>query len=619
MSHYKQEFSVIMEFRHFSIILILSLLLACKQDEPSVAEAGIGAGLSAEDAIEFVMQSEQRLEAALRENERVAWVYSTFITSDTERLAALANEKYTRLRVGLAREAVRYRDIEDLGADTLRKLNILRSGITIPAPGDPVKLVEQSNIGARLSSMYSQGEYCFGNGKCLDLGHLNDIMAESRDPDTLLEAWQGWRTVSPPMKDLYVRQVELAKAGAVELGFHDLGTMWRSSYDMQPGAFSAELDRLWAQVKPLYTAMHCHVRARLGEQYGHDLVPQDEPIPAHLLGNMWAQDWSHIGQLVLPHGTTSDYDLDAILKERGFDAITMVKTAEAFFTSLGFERLPGTFWQRSLFVEPPDRQVNCHASAWNLDEKEDLRVKMCIKTNAEDFKTIHHELGHNYYQRAYKEKTHLYRSGANDGFHEAVGDTIALSITPEYLHKIGLLETLPGPGGDIAILMRRALESVAFLPFGLLVDQWRWRVFAGEIGPRDYNAAWWELRERHQGVIAPDERPQDAFDAAAKFHVPGNTPFTRYFLARILQFQFHRSLCEITGADSLLHRCSIFGDRKAGKRLRTMLEMGRSQPWPDALETLTGRREMDASAMLEYFAPLKAWLDEENRGRQCGW
>ena len=602
-----------------ALLLTLSLFACNQDDEPASTQKVTEKQLGVQDAVAFVANAETELAELLSENERMAWVQSNFITQDTEILAALTNKRFTGRQVELAVEAARYYEIDGLDADTLRKLNILRSGITIPAPRDADKTAEQSEIGAKLSGMYGKGEYCYANGECLDLGHLSDVMAESRDPGALLEAWNGWRKISPPMKDLYARQVELANEGADELGFSDLGSMWRSAYDMPPEDFPAELDRLWGEVKPLYEALHCHARAKLGEQYGTDLVPQDGPIPAHLLGNMWAQDWSNIYPLLAPPEETASYDLTSILKERGFDAYTMVEAGEAFFSSLGFDALPVTFWERSLFVKPQDREVVCHASAWDVDEKDDLRIKMCIKVNAEDFNTIHHELGHNYYQRAYNKENYYYRSGANDGFHEAVGDTIALSITPEYLQKIGLLENVPDASGDISLLMKRALEGIAFLPFGLLVDQWRWQVFAGDAGPEAYNELWWQLREKYQGVKAPNERPADAFDAGAKYHVPGNTPYTRYFLARILQFQFHRSLCEITGDEGPIHRCSIYGNKQAGQRLNAMLEMGRSKPWPDELEALTGQRDMDATAMLDYFAPLKAWLDEQNQGRQCGW
>jgi len=601
-------------------LLLLLALVSCKQaNDQTVSDSASPGKLTATDALDFVITAETQLAVLLLENERMAWVYGNFITQDTEMLAALANKKFTAKQVELAIEAARYYEIPELDSDTRRKLNILRSGITIPAPRDAAKTAEQSEIGAKLGGMYGKGEYCYPDGRCLDLGHLSDIMAESRDPDALLEAWDGWRRVSPPMKDLYARQVELANEGAAQLGFSDLGTMWRSAYDMPPEDFPAELDRLWGEVKPLYEALHCHARAKLGEVYGTGLVAQDGPIPAHLLGNMWAQDWSNIYPLVAPPEEVPSYDLTSILRERGFEAITMVEAGEAFFSSLGFEELPATFWERSLFVKPEDREVVCHASAWDVDEKDDLRIKMCIKINAEDFKTIHHELGHNYYQRAYNKENYFYRSGANDGFHEAVGDTIALSITPEYLQKIGLLENVPDASGDLSLLMKRALEGIAFLPFGLMVDQWRWQVFAGQAGPEGYNDLWWQLREKYQGVKAPNKRPTDAFDPGAKYHVPGNTPYTRYFLARILQFQFHRSLCEIAGDEGPIHRCSIYGNKQAGQRLNAMLEMGRSKPWPDELEALTGQRKMDATAMLDYFAPLQTWLDEQNQDRQCGW
>ena len=596
-------------------------LAACEQKNEAAAPAAVAvpSGPTAADAAAFVADAEERLAELGQHNERVAWVLANFITEDTELLAARASEQFTAAQVAVASEAARFNSVEGLDYDTARKLNMLKSGIVIPAPMDAAKTAEQSEIGARLGGMYGRGTFCRADGECLALGELEDILAESRNADELLEAWEGWRTVSPPMKDLYARQVELANEGAAQLGFNDLGTMWRSGYDMDPADFPAELDRIWEQVSPLYEALHCHVRARLEETYGSEIVPPGGPIPAHLLGNMWAQSWENIYELVAPPATEAGYDLTAILQSEGYDALSMVKTGEAFFSSLGFAQLPDTFWTRSLFVKPADRDVVCHASAWDIDEQDDLRIKMCIDINSEDFKTIHHELGHNYYQRAYKDKSYLYRNSANDGFHEAVGDTLSLSITPEYLAQLDLLEEVPDASGDLGLLMNQALEKIAFLPFGLMVDQWRWKVFAGEVGPDGYNDLWWQLREQYQGVAAPGERPADAFDPGAKYHVPGNTPYTRYFLAHILQFQFHRALCEIAGNEGPIHRCSIYGSEQAGERLNAMLEMGRSRPWPEALEALTGSPEMDATAILDYFAPLQAWLDEQNAGRQCGW
>jgi peptidyl-dipeptidase A len=611
--------------RFLPLCACLLLVAACGQSPEPVAvkaskpETAAPAAPDAAEATAFVANAEKTLARLGQHSERVGWVLANFITEDTEMLAARAAEEFTAEQVRIASQAARFNEVEGLDYDTARKLNFLKSSITIPAPMDAAKTAEQAEIGAKLNGLYGKGRWCRAEGDCLALGELEDIIAESRDANELLEAWEGWRTVSPPMKDLYARQVELANEGATELGFNDLGTMWRSAYDMEPALFPGELDKLWDQVSPLYEALHCHVRASLQEQYGADIVATGGPIPAHLLGNMWAQTWDGIYDLVAPPAAAQGYDLTTILNDENYDPISMVKTGEAFFSSLGFEELPGTFWERSLFVKPADRDVVCHASAWDIDEQDDLRIKMCIDVNAEDFKTIHHELGHNYYQRAYKDLGFMYRNSANDGFHEAVGDTLALSITPEYLVQLGLLDTAPDASGDLGLLMMQALEKIAFLPFGLMVDQWRWKVFAGEVGPDGYNELWWQLREKYQGVAAPSARPADAFDPGAKYHVPGNTPYTRYFLAHILQFQFHRALCEVAGNEGPIHRCSIYNSKEAGERLNAMLEMGRSRPWPEALEALTGSPEMDATAVLDYFAPLQAWLDEQNANRQCGW
>jgi peptidyl-dipeptidase A len=432
--------------------------------------------------------------------------------------------------------------------------------------------------------------------------------------------WEGWQTIAQPMRKDYVRFAELSNKGAKELGFADTGAMWRAKYDMPPDDFTKELDRVWGQLQPLYLKLHAYARLKLREKYG-DVVPATGPIPAHLLGNIWSQDWSNIYPLVAPAGADPGYSLTDILKARKMTPIDMVKTGERFYTSLGFPPLPQTFFERSLFTKPKDRDVVCHASAWDIDLKEDVRIKMCIEPNAEDFTTIHHELGHDFYYRAYSNLPVIFRDSANDGFHEAIGDTIALSVTPEYLVKIGLLDKAPDPSRDLGLLMKKALEKIAFLPFGLLVDQWRWQVFSGQIAPADYNKAWWALRLKYQGVAPASTRGEEFFDPGAKYHVAGNTPYTRYFLAGVLQFQFHRALSKIAGcpATTPLNRCSIYESKEAGKRLNAMLSMGLSKPWPDALEALTGARQMDATAILDYFAPLSKWLDEQLKGKPVGW
>ncbi|MEE9219590.1 MAG: M2 family metallopeptidase [Acidobacteriota bacterium] len=578
-----------------------------------------GGRASPEEAIAFVESAEERLLKGWKRYNRATWIQSTFITVDTEALAAQAYANVIGATMELAAQVPRF-DGLDLPQEVARKLKLIKLSLELPAPADPAARAELTGIVASLEGDYGRGRYCpeGQEAECLDLARLSEILATSRDPDKLLDAWRGWRTISPPMRERYQRFVELANEGARELGFNDLGELWRSYYDMKPADMAAEMERLWQQVRPLYDALHAHVRASLAQHYGTGLVSEDGLIPAHLLGNMWSQSWINIYPLVAPPERQRLYDLTQVLRDRGVDERQMVRHGEAFFTSLGFDPLPDTFWTRSLFTKPVDHDVVCHASAWNLDFEEDLRLKMCIEITDEDFSTVHHELGHNFYQRAYRRQPPSFRSGANNAFHEAIGDTLALSVTPGYLKQIGLIDAIPEADDSLGLLMKMALDRVGFLPFGLLVDQWRWRVFSGEISPDHYNQAWWELREKYQGIRAPVPRSEADFDPGAKYHIPANTPYARYFMAQILQFQFHRALCREADYTGPLHLCSIYGNEAAGERLRKTLAMGASRPWQEALETLTGERQMDATALLDYFAPLKEWLDEQNVDRRVG-
>jgi peptidyl-dipeptidase A len=551
---------------------------------------------------------------------QAGWVYSTYITDDTEALNAKANQKYIEAIAAYAKEAAKFNNVT-VSPDARRQLDLLKVSLVLVTPDNAAEAAELTTIAAGLEGTYGKGKWCADPAKpdqCLDIEQITEIMATSRDAARLRQVWEGWHTIASPMRKDYTRFVELGNKGARELGFADTGAMWRLKYDMPADDFTKELDRLWEQVKPLYLSLHAYVRMKLHDKYG-DVVPASGPIPAHLLGNIWAQDWSNVYPIVSTGSADPGFSLTDILTRRKASAVDMVKMGERFYTSLGLAPMPDTFWTRSLFTKPKDRDVVCHASAWDIDYADDLRIKMCIDATGEDFSTIHHELGHNYYQRAYKTLPTIYRDSANDGFHEAIGDTIALSVTPEYLVKIGLLDQAPDESRDLGLLMARALEKVSFLPFSLLVDQWRWQVFSGQITPADYNNAWWALRLKYQGVAPASARGEEFFDAGAKYHVPGNTPYTRYFLAHILQFQFHRELAKTAGCASPLHRCSIYGSAAAGQRLDAMLKMGASKPWPDALEALTGSRQMDATAIVDYFAPLKTWLDAQLKGKPVGW
>jgi len=577
---------------------------------------------TAAEADAFIAAAEKELADFSVLQSRADWINATYITDDSDALAAYFGARGTEMGVRLATEAARFQNVPGLSFDTRRKLDRLRGSLVLPAPQTEGAAAELSEITTRLQSTYGKGRGTL-RGQPIGGSDIEAAMGTNRNPDELKEMWTSWHdNVGRPMRTDYVRMVEIANQGAKELGFADVGALWRSQYDMPPEEFAALTDRLWSEVKPLYDQLHCYTRTKLNEKYGDAVQPATGPIRADLLGNMWAQEWGNIYDIVAPAGSGDiGYNLTDLLVANDFDALKIVKTGEGFFSSLGFAPLPQTFWERSMITRPADREVVCHASAWNIDNKEDLRIKMCTKVNADDFVTVHHELGHNYYQRAYNQQPFLYMDSANDGFHEAIGDTVALSVTPEYLVQIGLLDRskVPSADKDTGLLLRQAMDKVAFLPFGLLIDKWRWGVFEGSIAPANYNAAWNDLRLQYQGITPPTERTEADFDPGGKYHIPGNTPYTRYFLARILQFQFYKAACDQAGWKGPLHRCSFYGNKEVGERLNAMLEMGASRPWPDALEAFTGTREMSADALIEYFRPLSSWLEEQNKGRQCGW
>jgi peptidyl-dipeptidase A len=598
------------------LIAVAAVMSGCSQhggDSHSKAAA------PTETAEEFVDRINAESKVWWRERNAASWVNVTYINEDTSIVQAKANERYAAWHSAAVEQAKSY-DGQDLDATTRRAIDTLKLGAAMVAPNDDAKRGELAKILAEMEGAYGAGKYCRSEDDCMSGNELELAMNQSKDYDELLEYWVGWREIAPPMRDKYARFVELSNEGAKEFGHDDLGALWRSTYDMSAAEFETDTARLWNQVKPLYDELHCHVRAKLGEHYGEDKVPASGPIPAHLLGNMWAQEWGFIYDIMEPYPGVSDLDVDSTLKTKNYSPQEMVRSAEDFYVSLGFDRLPDSFWERSQFTAPRDRDVVCHASAWNLDGDDDLRIKMCIKQTYDELRVIYHELGHNYYQRAYNQQPMLFREGANGGFHEAIGDAVTLSMTPEYLAEVGLVAS--AEQSEQAVInrqMQQALDKIAFLPFGKLIDEWRWKVFSGEVAPENYNQAWWDLRLQYQGVAPPVERTEANFDPGSKYHVPANVSYTRYFVARILQFQFQRALCEAAGHEGLLSDCSVYGSKEAGAKLQAMLEPGSSVPWQDTLEKLTGTREADATAIIDYFEPLMGYLKEQNANRSCGW
>ena len=595
--------------------LILFALLAC-----GTSETGAPAETKPEGVETFITRVNHEAEALWLERAAASWVYATYLNDDSARLSSLADQRYADWHSRTVADSLAYRK-DALDPRSQRMLDILALDTRMPAPINPDAQKELAEIAVGLERIYSEGHYCPEDGsECLYGNDLEEAVATSRDYDKALEYWQAWRKVSIPMREPYQRFVELTNEGARELGYADTGQMWRSSYDMPEQAFKAETDRLWAQVQPLYTALQCHVRAELAKHYGWAKMPVEGTLPAHLLGNMWAQNWSAIYDLIEPYPGASKVDPTATLVARDYSPEDMVRSAEGFYTSLGLEPLPDSFWQRSMLSRPEGREVVCHASAHDMDGGDDIRIKMCINQTYSDLRVVYHELGHNMYARAYGNQPTLFKGGAHDGFHEAAGDAVLLAMTPAYLASQGLIESADASHeATINDQMHRALEKVVQLPWTKLVDEWRWGVFSGEIPPESYNKRWWQLRKDYQGIAAPVARTEADFDPGAKYHIPANVPYSRYFLAGIMQFQFYQAMCKASGYQGPLHECSFYSSKVAGEKFKKMLSKGRSQPWQDTLEELTGTRQMDASAILEYFAPLNKWLTEQNTDRKCGW
>jgi peptidyl-dipeptidase A len=598
----------------------LCVSAAPAQSATASPSAAIVAPPTVAEALAFIDSAEKELNALNVDAARASWVEETYITDDTVALVAEANDRLIARQTALIGEARRFDGLA-LPPDALRKLRILKLSVGLPAPSDPTLRAETTQKAAELDAAYGRGKYCPDSDPehCLGIDEIGVKMANLRDPKELATLWSGWHAIGAPMRPNYVRLAELSNQGARELGFADTGALWRSQYDMTPDEFQAEIERLWTQVEPLYRELHTYVRRKLIEKYGDAARRPDGMIPAHLFGNPWAQEWGNIYDVVAPASGPLPYDLGAILKARNTDSPQLVRFGEGFYKSLGFDALPDTFWKRSMLTHPRDRDVVCHASAWDIDNVRDVRIKACFQPTADDFVTVHHELGHNYYQMAYRNQPFFFRDGANDGFHEAIGDAIALNVTPDYLKKLGLINDVPPPSADIPLLLHTALDKIAFLPFGLLIDKWRWQVYSGAVTPEHYNSAWWTLREKYQGVAPPVARSEADFDPGAKYHIPGNVPYMRYFLARVYQFQFYRAMCQAAGYKGPLNRCSVYGSKEAGAKLNAMLELGRSKPWPETLKVMTGTDKADASAIVEYFQPLMDWLKEQNKGQKEGW
>ncbi|KAI4468733.1 angiotensin-converting enzyme [Holotrichia oblita] len=442
---------------------------------------------------------------------------------------------------------------------------------------------------------------------------VHRIMEHSRNSDELLHVWREWHDkTGPPMKNKFMRYIQIANQASRMTGFVDAGEQMRYIYEERD--FEHEIATTWRALEPLYKELFTYVRRRLYIRYGPDVVRPDGPIPAHILGNIWAQEWSKISDIVIPYPGEKQLDVTDEMLRQGFTPLRMFQMAEEFYTSLGLKPLSPEFWRNSLFEKPNNRKVQCTASAWDFCNKIDYRLKQCTEVTMDDLITVHHEMAHIQYYLQYSEQPYLYRDGANPGFHEGIANAMVLSVyNPVHLHRVGLFNNNTDTYElNMNFLMTMALRKVAYAPFALLVDQ---------NGVRTMNFNWWELRLLYQGIVPPIARNEGHLDAVAKRHIPADLPYMKYYVALLLEFQIFDALCGAMGHTAQLHTCDIYRSREAGRILTDIMQAGKAKHWKDVLRTLrTKTNGLSAEPLLKYFQPLLAWLKVQNRDEAfIGW
>lgn len=574
-------------------------------------------------AQQWLNQYNTSAETAFFNENSAHWNYETNITDATQQAMSEADVAFAAFQQDAAANSSKFNQclVNEYGLSR----QLARTS-TVGIKLNPTLTKQLSDIIGNMETVYSTGTVCSLNEinmqqNCStrwDFGALATILATSRDYNLLQYVWQQWRNVvGRPVSQMYQNYVNLGNQGAQNDNFTDVGDFWRSWYE--DADFQKDLDSLWQQVLPLYEQLHAYVRNKLMAQYPNRF--QSSAVPAHLFGNMWSQSWTNLYDFTAPYPNSPTVDVTKAMVQQNYTALKMFHTADKFFQSLGLIPMPEAFWKRSMITKPTNRSVICHPSAWDFYNRHDYGIKMCTSVTMDDLVVIHHEMGHIQYYMQYSVQPVPFRDGANPGFHEAIGDTMALSVaTLKHLNAIGLL---PGYTNsmeqDMNFLYRQALDKVAFLPWSYIVDQWRWAVFNGTLTNNTWNAGWWSLRTKYQGVVPPVARSNTDFDPGAKYHIPNNMPYVRYFVAYILEFQFYQELCNAAGHTGPLHQCDFYQSKSAGTLLSNMLRIGAARPWKEALQIVTGQSSMNASAILTYFQPLMTWLQQQNQGQCFGW
>lgn len=466
----------------------------------------------------------------------------------------------------------------------------------------------------RIAAETQQTETLYGytfmvDGKAVTPNQIDSTLRSSKDIADRRAYWEASKAVGPTLKPGIMNLRDLRNQTVQALGYPDFFTYQVSDYSMTTDEMLQMTDNLLRQIRPLYRELHTWARYELAKRYA---VPVPEQLPAHWLSNRWGQNWS---DLVSPSDGPSPDDAF-----KGKTAEWVVRSSEDFYKSLGFSALPTSFYEKSsLYPLPADASYkkNTHASAWHLDLENDLRSLMSVEPNAYWWETSHHELGHIYYYVSYTrpEIPLVLRSGANRAYHEAIGSLIGLASTQRpFLVGRGLVTASAGGDGRTQLL-REALNYIVFMPWSAgVMTRFEHELYARNLPADQWNARWWELARRYQGIVPPTARGEQFADGLTKTHInddPGQ--YYDYALSFALLFQMHNHIAKnILNQDP--RNTNYYGNTGVGDFLRTLMAPGASRPWRDVLRETTGQ-ELNANAMMEYFAPLYGWLQEQNRGR----
>lgn len=573
-------------------------------------------------AAEYLQNLNKAIAKHTNKETEASWNYASNINDENERIKNEVSAEVAKFMKEVSKDIQKFNWRTYESPDMRRQFKMLSKLGYAALPESEYN--EYLEVMSTMESNFAKVRVCdFKDEKKCDLSlepEIEERIRKSRDPKELEYYWRAfYDKAGTPLRATFEKYVELNTKAAKLNNFTSGAELWLDEYE--DPTFEKQLEDIFSEIRPLYLQIHGYVRYRLNKHYGDDIVPPKGPLPMHLLGNMWAQQWSEIAELVSPFPDKPLVDVTQEMVKQGYTPKKMFEMGDDFFTSMGLKKLPTAFWEKSVLEKPTDgRDLICHASAWDFYLVDDVRIKQCTRVTMDQFFTVHHELGHIQYFLQYQHLPFVYRTGANPGFHEAVGDVLSLSVsTPKHLERVNLLKNYKRDDeARINQLFLTALDKIVFLPFAFTMDKYRWALFRGQVPKDQWNCAFWKLRDEYSGIEPPVVRTEKDFDAPAKYHVSADVEYLRYLVSFIIQFQFYKSACikagqyDPTNPELPLDNCDIYGSKAAGDALHAMLSLGASKAWPDALEAFNGERTMTGKAIAEYFEPLRVWLEAEN-------